>query len=118
MEYGILLGDIFYCKRDDIKIFFQVVGFKANKSVVLKEIEVEEGKSEDGGRTYEIKPIKGKFKKDSYYTPNEITITKLVLKDECYNELYVSIKCDKYRKQYFLYKNEKTYNDYYWIYWH
>lgn len=122
MEYGIKLGDIFYDKKSDLKSFFQVVGFNAKKRVVLKEIEseIDSNSSTDGGHTYTVKPLEDKFKTDSSFTPNDETITKLVLRDEYDAEqLYVSIKYDKnHREQFFLWKGEEIKNDYYWIWWH
>lgn len=123
MDYGIKLGDIFYENTDGILGFFQVVGLKAKKQVVLKEIEseIDDKSSTDGGQTYDVHPIKDKFRLDSRYTPNDETITKTVFRkgeDSYYNgTLYVSIKTPDsscYRNDYFLWEGEELKNNY-WV---
>ncbi len=123
MDYDIKLGDIFYEDTDGVIGFFQVVGFKGKKQVILKEIEskVDDKSSTDGGQSFDVYPIKDKFRKDSKYTPNNETITKTVFRkgeDSYYKgKLYVSIKYPNssyYRTDYFLWEGERLKNDY-WV---
>ena len=126
MDYGIKVGDIFV-SNTEIKIFFQVVSLKAKKQVILKEIksEVDYNSSIDGGQTYNVKPLKDNFEKNSNYTPEDKTLIKTVFKrDYGYNKdkLYVSIKSPNssyYRIDCFLWdEKEQLENDYYWLWWH
>lgn len=96
--------------------------------MVLKEIksEVDSKSSTDGGRTYNVRPLKDEFVEDSIYTPGDETLVKTVLKkdENSYykGQLYVSIKSPNssyYRTDYCLWDEKyQLENDYYWVWWH